>query len=306
MAVQGPCPWRVQGRALALPDPRRAEALGARLPPLLVAAERVAASVAQGVHGRRRTGQGDSFWQYRAFLPGDAASRIDWRQTAKSGRAYIRETEWEAAQTVCLWSDASASMRWRSAPALPEKAGRAELLLLALASLLLRGGEQVRLLGPGLPARAMQGRAALDRLALALDRPRAAEEGHGVPPRTTLPRHARVVLIGDFLAPLPELREALAGLAGGPVQGHVLQVLDPAEALLPYAGRVRFRGLEREADALVPRVEGVRDAYAAALAAQQDGLAAICAAAGWRFATHRTDHPPEAALLGLYTALTAR
>ncbi len=86
-----------------------------------------------------------------------------------------------------------------------------------------------------------------------------------------MPRHARVVLIGDFLPPLPDLRAVVAGLAAVPVTGHLLQVLDPAEAVLPYSGRVRFRGLEREADALVPRVEGVRDAYAAALAAQQDG-----------------------------------
>ena len=50
---------------------RRAEWLGARLPPLMVQAERVAATVAQGVHGRRRVGQGDSFWQFRAFVAGD-------------------------------------------------------------------------------------------------------------------------------------------------------------------------------------------------------------------------------------------
>ncbi len=87
---------------------RRAEALGARLPPLLVAAERVAATVAQGVHGRRRVGQGDSFWQFRPFLPGDAAASIDWRQSARSDRAFVRETEWEAAQTVCLWRDGGA------------------------------------------------------------------------------------------------------------------------------------------------------------------------------------------------------
>jgi len=31
--------------------------------------------------------------------------------------------------------------------------------------------------------------------------------------------------------------------------------------------------------------------------------AAIATAAGWSFAVHRTDHTPEAALLGLYTAL---
>ena len=87
------------------------------------------------------------------------------------------------------------------------------------------------------------------------------------------------------------------------MSGHLLQVLDPAEALLPYEGRVRFEGLEREADMLIPRVEGVRGAYAERLAAQQAGLQAIATAAGWGFAVHRTDHAPEAALLGLYTAL---
>ena len=104
---------------------RRAEALGARLPPLQVAADRVAATVAQGVHGRRRVGQGDSFWQYRPFLAGDDAARIDWRQSARSDRHYVRETEWEAAQTVCLWRDGSASMRWHSREAGAEKVERA-------------------------------------------------------------------------------------------------------------------------------------------------------------------------------------
>ena len=98
---------------------RRAEALAIRLPPLLIAAERVAATVAQGVHGRRREGQGDSFWQSRRYVAGDPLGRIDWRQSAKSGRPapdgwFVRETEWEAAQTICLWRDSSASMRWHS------------------------------------------------------------------------------------------------------------------------------------------------------------------------------------------------
>src|ERR1700730_4772616 len=83
----------------------RAEQLAARLPPLLVQAERVAATVAQGVHGRRRVGSGDSFWQFRPYVPGDPVARIDWRETAKSERAYVRENEWEAAQSVWLWSD---------------------------------------------------------------------------------------------------------------------------------------------------------------------------------------------------------
>jgi len=280
---------------------RRAEALGARLPPLLVAAERVAATVAQGVHGRRRVGQGDSFWQFRPFVQGDAATRIDWRQSAKSDRAFVRETEWEAAQTVVLWRDASASMRWHSRLAPADKRDRAELLALALAALLLRGGERVALLGG---ARAISSRAGLDGWAetLALE----TADGPGLPPRGPVPRHAKIVLIGDFLAPLDQVQAVVAGYAAIPVSLHLLQVLDPAEESLPYSGRVRFHGLEHEADTLVPRVESVREAYALRLHQHQQGLGAIAAAAGSSFATHRTDRAPETALLGLYTALGMR
>ncbi len=278
---------------------RRAEGLGARLPPLLVHAQRVAATVAPGAHGRRRVGQGDSFWQYRPFLSGDGQSRIDWRASGKSDRHFVRETEWEAAQSVFLWRDASASMDWRSGAAVPLKRERADLLLLALSALLLRGGERVRLLG-GRPT-LRGGSAALEGIAEALQE---VPPGNGVPPILPIPRNARVVLIGDFLADIADIRAAVGALAAIPCSGHLLQVLDPAEALLPYTGRIRFRGLEQEADHLVPRVEGIQAGYAAALEQQQRSLAALCAAAGWSLGLHRTDHPPEAALLGLYTALS--
>jgi uncharacterized protein (DUF58 family) len=259
------------------------------------------------VHGRRRVGQGDSFWQFRPFVTGDSVGRVDWRQSAKSGRPmphgwFVRETEWEAAQTVCLWRDASASMRWRSRLATVDKRDRAGLLLLALTSLLLRGGERVALIEGAL--RAISGSGGLERLAGMLER--AADDASGIPPGLALPRHATVVLVGDFLAPLPEIQAAVGRLAAIPVRGHLLQVLDPAEAVLPYVGRVRFRGLEREADALIPRVESVRDVYAARLRAQQEGLTTIARAAGFGFSIHRTDQPPETALLALYTALAAR
>jgi len=293
----------VSGAAAAA---RRAEALGASLPPLLVAAKRVAATVASGVHGRRRVGQGDAFWEYRPLLPGESPRRADPRASAKAARPFVRETEWEAAQTALLWRDGSASMRWRSGASLPTKVERAELLLLALAALLLRGGERIALLD-GAP-RSRAGRAGLDAVAEQLATASRQEAGvsgdDGLPPAVPLPRFARAVLIGDFLAPLDRIKERIAGMAGAGVGGHVLQVLDPAEAALPYAGRVRFRGLEGEADHLIANVEGVKDAYAAALAAQQQGLAGLCAAAGWSFAVHRTDHPPEPALLGLHAALS--
>jgi uncharacterized protein (DUF58 family) len=197
-------------------------------------------------------------------------------------------------------------MHWRSRGAPTEKRERAGLLLLALASLLLRGGERVAMIAPGIApgARLVSGRTGLDRLAETL----GADSGDyaGLPPHVSLPRHARVVLFGDFLSPLEEIQAAVGRLAAIPVSGYLLQILDPAEADLPYAGRIRFRGLEREGDTLIRRVEGVRGEYGRRLKAQQEGLATICAAAGFGFAIHRTDHSPEAALLGLYMALTAR
>ena len=283
-----------------------AEAIGARLPPLLVAADRVASTVAQGVHGRRRVGQGDSFWQFRRFVSGDPLSRIDWRQSAKSGRGapegwFIRETEWEAAQTVCLWRDASASMRWRSRQVAVEKRDRANLLLLSLASLLLRGGERVRMMHEG--ARSVASRSGLDRLAAELE---TVDDDNGLPPPVRLPRHATVVLFSDFLSPLDDIRALIGRFAAVPVGGYLLQVLDPAETALPYRGRIRFRGLERDGEALIPRVESIRNSYAERLKAQQDGVASICGTAGFGFGVHHTDHPPELALLTLYQALAAR
>ena len=117
---------------------QRAEQLAALLPPLLVEAERIAVTVAQGVHGRRRVGTGDAFWQFRRYQPGDPAQAIDWRQSAKRQSYFIRQNEWEAAESVWLWRDDSPSMAWRSNFGPCEKLERATLLLLATAALLVR------------------------------------------------------------------------------------------------------------------------------------------------------------------------
>jgi uncharacterized protein (DUF58 family) len=271
----------------------RAEELASRLPPLLVEAERVAQSVAQGVHGRRRSGSGDAFWQYRRAQPGDGAGSIDWRRSARSDHLYVRETEWAASQTVWLWLDSSPSMHWRSETGLPPKHDRARLLILALACLLLKGGERVAPLAGG--AQPMWGNGALFRLAAAL-----AHAGDAPPaPPETLPRHATIVLTGDFLAPLPETQARMEILARHGATGHLLQVLDPAEEDLPYTGRLRFLGLEDEGLVETGSAEDLRLAYQERLAAHRDGLAATARKLGWSFATHRTDRAPAPCLLAL-------
>ncbi len=280
---------------------QQAEQLAATLPPLLVTAERVAAIVAQGVHGRRRVGTGETFWQYRRYQPGDATTLIDWRQSAKSRHVFVREHEWEAAESVWLWCDASPSMRYRSHLAPCEKAERAALLTLALAVLLVRGGEHVALLGED--ARPRTGAAVLDRLAARLGRRDAAAAS--LPPSEVLPRHAQVVLIGDFLSPLAKIEALVKHYVGSGVKGHLLQTIDPTEESLPFTGRTRFAGLEGEGEILIGRPEAVRADYVARFTAHRDSLAHLARTAAWSFAVHHTDRPAQTALLALYGAMAA-
>lgn len=280
------------------------ERLGMTLPPLLVAAERVAATVAQGVHGRRRTGQGETFWQFRGYRAGDdPATAIDWRQSAKGQRLFVRENEWEAAQSVWLWSDPSPSMRFRSSANLPTKGERAELLTLALTVLLSRAGEHVALIGQetGLTT----GKVAVNRVAERLLRARDMKTGNGdVPPPMPLPRHAHTVWISDFLAPVETIDAAMRAYAARGVTGHMVQVLDPAEETLPYHGRVRFEGLEGEEPVTVSSVEALREAYSRRMMARQQCFADEARRVGWTFSMHRTDRPPQAILLTLHALLS--
>jgi len=277
--------------------------IAGRLPPLLIAAERIAATVVQGVHGRRRVGAGEVFWQHRPYYPGDELRRLDWRQSAKSDKIYLRQMEWSAAQTVYLWCDLSPSMDYASAKDLPTKAERSAVLLLALADVLSRAGERVALLGD--PEPPLSGRTVAERLADRLLHGPQNRRDQSLPPPALLPAHAHAVLIGDFFSPASEFRDVIERFAARDIRGHLLQVLDPAEVAMPFLGRVRFRGLEREGELLMSRVETVRDAYLNKLAQHQDELRALARHAGWSFSTHTTDAPGAPALLALYQWLAA-
>ena len=104
-------------------------------------------SVMHGVHGRRRAGPGETFWQFRPFMSGEPAARIDWRRSARDDRVYVREREWEAAHTIWIWIDRSASMAFVSELAPGPKIERAVVLGLAARRSLVRGGERVGLIG---------------------------------------------------------------------------------------------------------------------------------------------------------------
>src|ERR1700719_4366693 len=122
--------------------------LAAQMPRLVREARLIAATIIHGLHGRRRAGSGENFWQYRRFVWGEPASRVDWRRSARDDFLYVRERGWEAAHTVWIWPDRSPSMAFRSPLAEVTKLDRALVMALALAGILVQGGERVGV--PGL------------------------------------------------------------------------------------------------------------------------------------------------------------
>lgn len=277
----------------------RAEAEAARLPPLLARADHLAGTVLLGEHGRRRAGLGDDFWQYRPAQPGDSRRMIDHRRSARGDQQFVREREWQIAQSVMLWVDQGASMRFASDANLPEKADRARLLGLAVAILLVQGGERVGLTGTALPPR--RGRNQILRLAEALSVD--APEDYAPPEHRAMIPHARAVFISDFMGEMNEVERALTKAADRGVRGVLMQVLDPSEESFPFQGRTIFESVGGTLRHETLKAGELRERYQARLAARRDRLTALCRATGWRLGLHHTGESAQSALLWLYRAL---
>ncbi|MGV1013842.1 MAG: DUF58 domain-containing protein [Methyloceanibacter sp.] len=273
-----------------------AHGLAARMPALLIEAERVAHTVAYGTHGRRRSGPGETFWQFRHYDQNDSLSGIDWRRSASSDHLFVREREWEAAHTAWLWVDLSPSMRFRSTLAKVSKESRAVVLALALTELLARGGERVGIIG-GLPFR---GRNATRRVAEILLRDSGEES---LPPFAKLSRFSECLLFSDFLEPIEETAERLQAIAAQGVRGHMIQVLDPAEETLPYEGRTEFSASEGRDRVVAGRAETLREQYQERLKRHRTDLIEMAQRLGWSFAVHHTDRPPEEVVLAVHNRL---
>ena len=279
---------------------QRAESFSQKLPPLLVKAERVAATVMLGVHGRKRAGPGENFWAYRNYSFGDSTQRIDWHKSSKSDSVFIRENEWEAANTLWLWSNLGPRMDFKSHLATETKKERAQILQLAMASLAIRAHERIGTLGS--PRRANTGQMALRQMAEHVSK----TNDHPLPVPTATQRQSAAVLISDFLDEPELIKRAIAPLAESGVRGHLVQITDPAEETLPYDGRIEFLGLDQSAKFLANKTQDLRARYVEAFAAQRESVRQIATRLGWSFAVHHTNEQPSKCLQALHLRVSDR
>ena len=279
-----------------------ATALSERMPRLVLEARRVSSLLAHGLHGRRRAGPGESFWQFRPFVTGEAAARVDWRRSARDDRLYVREREWEAAHNIWLWMDRSASMGFSSDLASASKIERALVLGLALADAFVEGGERVGLLGL---TRATASRGIVERMIQTLVADKAGLE-QDLPPRASPARFDEVVLIGDFLTDPARIATAVQALAGRGSRGHLLMVVDPIEETFPFSGQAVLHDLEGGLSLDIGDADSWGVGYRARIAEHRAALQAIARQQGWTLTLHRTDRPASEAALRLATLIAAR
>jgi uncharacterized protein (DUF58 family) len=274
--------------------------LAARIPRLILEARRVASTVIHGLHGRRRAGSGENFWQYRHFVSGEPAQNIDWRRSARDDHLYVREREWEASHTIWLWADRSPSMEFSSALTEWSKLDRALVVSFALAEVLVQGGERV-----GIPElmRPTANRNVIESMAQRIVHD--MREAPSLPPNFAPAPFSEVVLLSDLWSPIAEFRKIIGQLAANGARGHVVQVCDPAEETFPYSGRVEFVESEGLGSVTAGRAEMWREDYQKLLAQHRAALRAETEQFGWTFTVHRTDRGPTELLFALHARMGA-
>jgi uncharacterized protein (DUF58 family) len=274
--------------------------LAATMPRLILEARRVAATVIHGLHGRRRAGPGENFWQYRRFVSGEPATRVDWRRSARDDHLYVREQEWEAAHTVWIWPDRSPSMNFASPLVRDTKLYRTLVVALALSEILVEAGERVGI--PGL-MRPTGSRNVIDRIAQAIVHDPA--ERASLPPNFAASSLAEVVLLSDLWSEIGEVRRTITQLSSGGARGHVVQIVDPAEETFPYWGRVEFVEPEGGGRITAGRAEMWRTDYTARVQRHRAEIRSETDRLGWSFTVHRTDRPASELLLALQARIGA-
>jgi uncharacterized protein (DUF58 family) len=275
-----------------------ARKLADAMPRLILEARRVASTVIHGLHGRRRAGPGENFWQYRRFVSGEPAQNVDWRRSARDDHLYVREREWEASHTVWIWPDRSPSMTFSSATAKDSKLERALVVAFALADVLVKGGERVGI--PGL-TRPTASRSVIEKMAEAILHD--PTERASLPPSFAPSPLSEVVLLSDLWVPMSEVRGKITQLSATGAHGHVIQIVDPAEESFPYSGRVEFIEPEGAGSVTAGRAEAWRNDYQAIVERHRAAIRAETDLRGWSFAIHRTDRPASELLLVLHSRM---
>ena len=255
-----------------------------------------------GVHGRRRAGSGESFWQFRPFLSGEPSSRIDRRGRHVKSALSSASASGKRRHGLDLFT----VHRRCSLPQVLSQASKTTasvVLALAFADLCVRGASARVCLAS--PDRGPQG--VVERFAesIATEERLRGPSPAALPPAIPAAPRSMVLLIGDFLSDPEDVARAVRAVSAEGAIGELVMIVDPVEETYPFSGNTEFLHPGGSLRMLTPRAQNLREAYLARLAAHRAAIRAICARSGWGMSIHRTDGAPAEILLALRMRLSA-
>ena len=278
---------------------RKAEDAAAGWPGLLAQAESAVAGLQAGDHRQKKPGMGERFWQFRDYSPSDRPQDIDWRQSAKGDSVFVRDKERQMPRPFTFWCDSNPGMAFKSADARETKGRMAQIICLATALLATRAHENIWLAGgdfrPGRTESTVQ--------AMARNLMHQNLLTFNQLPYQRIPSGGMTVVAGDFLDPAENIDAVLSALTQQSPHGLFIQILDPAEMTLPYAGRVKFEGMKDALHETIDHVETVRLEYQTRIDAHVTALRDLCHRKGWHYVLHDTSAPATRAIEDIWSFL---
>lgn len=287
----------------------QARALAERLPRIVDESRRSARHIRDGLHGNRKVGQGNDFWQFRTYDQGDSFSQIDWRRSARGDKTYIRQNEWQASHTYWIWPMLSPSMYFSSNPRHRQKADCALIIGLAISDLLLRNGETVGAFDT--QHTHISNPAQLEKLAYAmLEAP--ASSYTETPQQIALKQQDSVIIIGDFLDYFLQSEDVskhhhgsfctFQTIADMGADTMAFQVLDPAEITPEFNGAIDFTDTDDNIVFRTTRFQNMRQIYQTRFEKWCASIDQLSTRYGWHITRHDTSAAPEPALIRWYAS----
>lgn len=236
-----------------------------------------------GQHRSLFHGTGSEFVQYRDYSPGDELKYVDWKAFARRDRLYSKVFEEETNMDCTIVLDASASMAYQGERADCTKIRYGAMVAACLAYLASRQGDNIGFFAYAgellsfFPAErpAKRLKHIFTTLAGLKANGLADHKKHLSFIAESMRRRGMLVLISDFIDAEERIPELLNAFRFNGKETIVVQILDPDEIDLPFAGARRFRDSETNAR-ITTTPASVRDDYTHSMQAARDSLLDAC------------------------------
>lgn len=247
-----------------------------------------------------RQGRGMEPVDHREYFPGDDLKFVDWKVYARTEKLFIKRFEEEKSLTTHILVDCSNSMNYTLQKSHRTKFDYASMLAIGFAYLVTKENEKFGLstfnMGLNNVMQPKRGKrqffSAIDLLNKQKLKDRTDLELSAKQYSKIIRTRSLVVVISDFLEPLPTIRQGLYRLAKKAKSMIVIHIADPGEMRLDWQGDLKLYDLETDQIKKIFFTPGLRKEYAVKFIAHIENVRKVCKDVGADFFSFPTDKDP--------------